>query len=245
MFRREDLDPTRSFDWRFFSGDFDLFGDGSIVILHMPGHTPATRSVLVRLANHTFLLAIDTAHLRSGYVEREADAVGLEHAPVGPIDPPAEEAGGEPSGDALDLARSRRLGGLSARARILRLASIEPVQNELRNLEPASNAQRLLQSRALRVSGDIAEGHWLLTESTEEGLLGPFLLIVVFWLGLLFGTFCLLAPPNTTVLATLVIGAVSVAGALFLIVDMDHPDLLESTARMLHCAWRCPSLGRL
>ena len=68
LFRREDLEPTRAFDWRFFTGDFDLFGDGSIVILHMPGHTPGNSSVLVRLANHTFLLAIDTAHLRSGYV---------------------------------------------------------------------------------------------------------------------------------------------------------------------------------
>ena len=48
---------------------------------------------------------------------------------------------------------------------------------------------------------------------------------MVFWLGLLFGTFCLLAAPNTTVLATLVICAVFVAGALFLTVDMDHPYL--------------------
>ncbi|MGH6644243.1 MAG: N-acyl homoserine lactonase family protein, partial [Bradyrhizobium sp.] len=67
LFRREDLEPTRGFDWTFFTGDLDLFADGSIVILHMPGHTPGNSSVLVRLKHHSFLLAIDTAHLRSGY----------------------------------------------------------------------------------------------------------------------------------------------------------------------------------
>ncbi len=68
LFRREDLEPTRNFQWNEVVGDFDLFGDGSIVRLHMPGHTPGNGSLLVRLANHTFILAADTTHLRSGYL---------------------------------------------------------------------------------------------------------------------------------------------------------------------------------
>jgi hypothetical protein len=100
---------------------------------------------------------------------------------------------------------------------------IEPVQAELRALSPDTNAQRLLQSRALQVSGDIAEAHWLLTETVGDGLPWPFLAVLVFWLGLLFVTFGLLAPTNATVIGLLFACALSVAAAVFLIVDMAHP----------------------
>jgi hypothetical protein len=102
-------------------------------------------------------------------------------------------------------------------------ASIEPVQAELRALSPDTNAQRLLQSRALEVSGDIAEAHWLHTETVGEGLPWAFLAVLVFWLGLLFVTFGLLAPTNATVIVLLFACALSVAAAVFLIVDMAHP----------------------
>jgi hypothetical protein len=102
-------------------------------------------------------------------------------------------------------------------------ASIEPVQAELRALSPDTNAQRLLQSRALQVSGDIAEAHWLLAETVGDGLPWAFLAVLVFWLGLLFVTFGLLAPTNATVIGLLFACALSVAAAVFLIVDMAHP----------------------
>jgi hypothetical protein len=98
-------------------------------------------------------------------------------------------------------------------------ATIEPVQAELRALFPDTNAQRLLQSRALQVSGDIAEAHWLLTESVGDGLPWAFLAVLIFWLGLLFVTFGLLAPANATVIGLLFACALSVAAAVFLIVD--------------------------
>ena len=65
VYRREDLELTRGFDWTHLSGDYDLFGDGSIVILHMPGHTPGNQSLLVRLPSQTLLLSGDTVHLRA------------------------------------------------------------------------------------------------------------------------------------------------------------------------------------
>jgi hypothetical protein len=101
--------------------------------------------------------------------------------------------------------------------------SIEPVQADLRALSPDTNARRLLQSRALQVSGDIAEAHWLLTETSGDGLPWAFLAVLVFWLGLLFVTFGLLAPTNATVIGLLFACALSVAAAVFLIVDMAHP----------------------
>ena len=104
-------------------------------------------------------------------------------------------------------------------------AGIEPVQEILRGLSPATNAQRWLQSRALDVSGQIAEAHWMLLDTGSESLPSAFLMILVFWLALLFATFGLLAPGNATIVATLLVCSLSVAGAVFLIVDMAHPYL--------------------
>jgi len=45
--------------------DHDLFGDGSVVILSMPGHTPGNLSLLVRLGSgQNVILTGDTVHLR-------------------------------------------------------------------------------------------------------------------------------------------------------------------------------------
>lgn len=62
----EQLARTREFDWREVPGvDVDLFGDGSLVILFMPGHTPGELSLKVRLPSRTFLLTGDAVHLRA------------------------------------------------------------------------------------------------------------------------------------------------------------------------------------
>ena len=103
--------------------------------------------------------------------------------------------------------------------------SIEAVQDLLRSLSPKTAAQQSLQTRALDISGRIAEGHWMLVEEGSEGLPLPFVAILVLWLALLFATFGLLAPSNATVICTLLVCALSVAGAVFLIIDMAHPHL--------------------
>ena len=64
--RTADLEPTRHWKWRHIPGiDVDLFGDGSIVILFTPGHTPGELSLLVRLPSRNFILTGDTVHLRA------------------------------------------------------------------------------------------------------------------------------------------------------------------------------------
>lgn len=63
--RDADVAPVRTADWRFVDGDHDVFGDGTLVLLALPGHTPGNLGVLVRLPGRTILLAGDTTHLRS------------------------------------------------------------------------------------------------------------------------------------------------------------------------------------
>lgn len=65
FFHRPDIDAARDYRWREVPGcDVDLFGDGSVVILFTPGHTPGELSLLVRLPGRNFLLTGDTVHLR-------------------------------------------------------------------------------------------------------------------------------------------------------------------------------------
>ena len=101
--------------------------------------------------------------------------------------------------------------------------AIETVQGRLRSLIPEDQVHRFLQTRAIEVSGQIAEAHWLQAESSDEGLPWGFLVVLVYWLALLFGTFGLQAPANPTVIVIIVVCALSVAGAVFAISDMANP----------------------
>ena len=65
FFRREDVEAVPRGNWREVHGDFDVFGDGSLVMLSTPGHTPGETSLLVRLPGRNFILTGDTVHLRS------------------------------------------------------------------------------------------------------------------------------------------------------------------------------------
>jgi N-acyl homoserine lactone hydrolase len=43
-------------------GDLDVFGDGAVVMLNLPGHTPGHHALLVRLASGPVMLSGDTYH---------------------------------------------------------------------------------------------------------------------------------------------------------------------------------------
>lgn len=65
-YRFDQLQRVRGFNWIEVPGvDVDVFGDGSLVIMHMPGHTPGELSLKVRLSSRTFLLTADAVHLRA------------------------------------------------------------------------------------------------------------------------------------------------------------------------------------
>jgi len=49
------------------SGDKDVFGDGRVVMLDLPGHTPGHHGLMVRLKRRTLLLTGDLAHFHENY----------------------------------------------------------------------------------------------------------------------------------------------------------------------------------
>jgi N-acyl homoserine lactone hydrolase len=53
------------------NGDYDVFGDGSVVILSTPGHTPGHQSLLVRLPERgPVVLSGDMVHFEDNWVHR-------------------------------------------------------------------------------------------------------------------------------------------------------------------------------
>jgi N-acyl homoserine lactone hydrolase len=47
--------------------DKDVFGDGSVMMLYTPGHTPGHHSVLVKTSAGNFIITGDAAHFRENY----------------------------------------------------------------------------------------------------------------------------------------------------------------------------------
>jgi N-acyl homoserine lactone hydrolase len=47
--------------------DKDVFGDGSVIMLATPGHTPGHHSLLVKLPTHNFVISGDAVHFRENY----------------------------------------------------------------------------------------------------------------------------------------------------------------------------------
>ena len=112
---------------------------------------------------------------------------------------------------------------LPAAASTGKLAEMEGIQVEVRNLAPKTDLQRSFQAHAIQLSDDLAELRWLLFEQLQTSLPPMFLAVLLFWATILFVCFGLLAPRNGTVIAVFLVCAISVAGAIFLILEMEKP----------------------
>ena len=101
--------------------------------------------------------------------------------------------------------------------------AMEEVQAKLRELKPATDVQRQLLSQAEKLNGDMLETRWLLIAQSQRAIPTIFLVVLLFWLTMLHMGFGLLATRNGTVITVLLISALSVSGALFLILEMSRP----------------------
>lgn len=106
---------------------------------------------------------------------------------------------------------------------IERRAGIEEVHDMLRRLSPQNEYQRLLLAQALGIMNELSRSRWFVIEQLQGSLPRPFLVILVLWLTVFFICFGLLSEANTTVVMVILICALSVAGAIFLILEMGSP----------------------
>lgn len=99
----------------------------------------------------------------------------------------------------------------------------EAIQDSVRRLAPANENQVELKSQAIQLCEELAQARWLLIERDQGLLATPLLVVMIFWFTVLFASISLLAPPNTTVLIVTLVCTLSVSGAIFLLLEMNHP----------------------
>jgi hypothetical protein len=102
-------------------------------------------------------------------------------------------------------------------------APLDTLQTRLRALAPHTDAERELRSRALDITADIAKTRWLILARGSGTIPKLFLVVLVVWLVLTFAGLGLLAARNGTVIAAGIAAALGVAGAMFLILELDTP----------------------
>jgi Protein of unknown function (DUF4239) len=100
---------------------------------------------------------------------------------------------------------------------------LEVLATEIHKLVPKTDEQRALRTRAVTFSESLLDARWGIAAAHATSVPFAFLTVLVLWLTITFTTFGVLAPRNGTVVVVLFVCAVSVAGAIFLVLEMDSP----------------------
>jgi hypothetical protein len=102
-------------------------------------------------------------------------------------------------------------------------AMLRDVAEDLRTLRPTDADQTTLRLRAEHLFETVFEMRWALIEQSEGTIPIPLIVLLGAWLMLIFASFGYCAPRNAVVVATLVVSSFLIAGAVYLIHDMDVP----------------------
>lgn len=102
-------------------------------------------------------------------------------------------------------------------------AVTEQAYHAFHALAPKSDAQGAIKAHALDAAKDLGLSNWLLCERSGSSVSPALLVIVSCWLAILFFSFGLFAPRNATAVTALLVAALSAAGAIFLILELDRP----------------------
>jgi hypothetical protein len=96
--------------------------------------------------------------------------------------------------------------------------------DQLQLLVPKDDAQAAVKAAAISAAIGLRRTYWLMFLGSEESSLSmPLLAVVVAWLTAIFISFGLFAPRNNTVMVTMIVCAIAVSGAVFIIMAMYTP----------------------
>jgi hypothetical protein len=99
----------------------------------------------------------------------------------------------------------------------------EGIFDKIQELAPKTDAQRALQTQAQNTAWDTGRMRLLLAAQKGGSIPTPFLVLLVCWLALILASFSLFAPRNATTILTLLVCALAVSSAVFLILELDQP----------------------
>ncbi len=102
-------------------------------------------------------------------------------------------------------------------------ADREGLYDSIEKLPSTGDEQRFIKSQAMSILMSLGQTRWLIMEQRVSAVPVPLLIVLVFWLSIIFTSFGLFAPRNITVVVSLLVSALSVSGAIFLILEMYSP----------------------
>jgi hypothetical protein len=107
---------------------------------------------------------------------------------------------------------SRRLGGL-----------LDRIEQLIRHFDAPGPMQQTLAADCLAHYRRLIQDRWMLIEDAHNSIGLPFFLVMTFWLMMVFACFGLSAPRNLLVCTVITLGAMSIASAVYVILDFDTP----------------------
>jgi hypothetical protein len=97
------------------------------------------------------------------------------------------------------------------------------IEADIRQLEPHDPMHRRLASTCIAQFERLMQARWKLIEETGSSISTPFYIVLVFWLAVVFASFGLNAPRNALSYTTIALGALSIASAIFVILELSTP----------------------
>ena len=160
-----------------------------------------------------------------GTYDTQRDELTSLSANVGLLDRVLRHYGSEADGARRSLkeAVAQTLAHISEGVGGATAAQGQAVYDAVLELSPKSDLQKSLQSEAQSLLQSIGQTRSLMLAQKGSALSWTLLAVVVFWLTVNFVSFGLFAKPNGTATVALFVAALSVAGAIFLILEMDRP----------------------
>ncbi|MEW6144450.1 MAG: hypothetical protein AB1598_05475 [Thermodesulfobacteriota bacterium] len=102
----------------------------------------------------------------------------------------------------------------------------ETLYYQILSLTPDNDVRRAIRDEAVSLTYDLAQARDTLVMGQTRSIPGVFFIllgIILFWFVAIFFSFGLYAPTNGTVVATLIISALAVTLALFVIMELNRP----------------------
>ena len=95
------------------------------------------------------------------------------------------------------------------------------VELDIRGLNPQDPMHRRLETTSIAQLERLMQIRLRLIEQTGSSISMPFYVVMIFWLAIVFASFGLTAPRNALSYAAIALGGVSIASAIFVILELD------------------------
>jgi Protein of unknown function (DUF4239) len=100
---------------------------------------------------------------------------------------------------------------------------LSEVEADLRDLQPRDPMHRQLSLTILTQFEQLMRMRWKVIEEAHNSISTPFYIVLAFWLVIVFASFGLNAPRNLLSYITIMLGALSIASVIFVILDLETP----------------------